>query len=183
VTAPRIRPAEPGDEDGIARAHVRSWQDAYRGHMPQAFLDGLDVARRTENWRRRLAEATKTPGDVLVLQTGGTIAGFAQYGPSRDEDADELRTGELGAIYLLPESTGRGLGWLLMSAAVDGLSQLGYTDATLWVLEGNLRARRFYERAGWALDGAVQDDVRPGFTIREVRYRRTVSTENTLTAS
>lgn len=174
MTAPRIRPAEPGDEDGIALAHVRSWQDAYRGHMPQPFLDGLDVGQRTENWRRRLAEAKQSRGDVLVLESEGMIAGFTRFGPSRDEDADERRTGEVGAIYLRPESIGQGLGRLLMSAAVDALSHLDYTDATLWVLEGNRRARRFYERAGWAPDGAVKDDVRPGFTIREVRYRRTL---------
>jgi GNAT superfamily N-acetyltransferase len=143
--------------------------------MPQTFLDGLDVGQRAGNWRRRLAAAKQSRGDVLVLESEEMIAGFTQFGPSRDSDADRECTGAVDAIYLRPESIGRGLGRLLMSAAVDALGRLGYTDATLWVLESNTRARRFYERAGWALDGVDKEDDRHGFAIREVRYRRILS--------
>jgi RimJ/RimL family protein N-acetyltransferase len=61
-----------------------------------------------------------------------------------------------------------------MDGAVAGLAQFGYVEATLWVLDANARARRFYERAGWAPDGAVMTDDSRGFRIREVRYRRTL---------
>jgi len=169
-----IRSARPGDEPGIARVHVASWQDAYRGHMPAGFLAGLDVAQRAEAWRQRLPAARQARGDVLVAVTGVDIAGFVHYGPSRDEDADPGRTGEIGAIYLRPESIGHGVGRLLMEAAVAGMAELGYADATLWVLDANARARRFYERAGWATDGAVLTDDSRGFTIHEVRYRRSL---------
>jgi GNAT superfamily N-acetyltransferase len=204
VTSPAIRPAVPGDEDGIALVHVRSWQEAYRGHMPQDFLDGLDVGQRAEMWHRRLAAARQSRGGVIVLESEGTIAGFAQFGPSRDDDANQNAarepnrdaahgpnpdaahglnrdanhdadgecTGEIDAIYLRPESIGQGLGQLLMSWTVDALTRLGYTSATLWVLDGNTRARRFYERAGWSADGAVKEEGLHEFTIREVRYRR-----------
>jgi GNAT superfamily N-acetyltransferase len=167
-----IRPARVGDEPGIARVHVASWQEAYAGHMPAEFLAGLDVEQRTETWRKRLPAAAQARGDVLVALTSGDIAGFVHYGPSRDADADPGRTGEIGAIYLRPQSIGRGVGRLLMEAAVAGLAELGYADATLWVLDGNARARRFYERAGWAPDGAVLTDDSRGFAIHEVRYRR-----------
>jgi RimJ/RimL family protein N-acetyltransferase len=42
----------------------------------------------------------------------------------------------------------------------------------LWVLDANARARRCYERAGWAPDGTEMTDDSRGFAIREVRYRR-----------
>jgi hypothetical protein len=42
----------------------------------------------------------------------------------------------------------------------------------LWVLEGNARARHFYECAGWAVDGARKDDVVAGVPVGEIRYRR-----------
>jgi GNAT superfamily N-acetyltransferase len=171
---PLVRPAGPGDEAGIAAAHVTSWQDAYRGHMPQDFLDSLDVGQRVAAWRRRLPEAKRSRGDLVVVESAGEIAGFALFGPSRDADADPERTGELGAIYLRPGSIGQGLGRLLMASAVSGLAGFGYAHATLWVLDANARARRFYERAGWAADGAVMDDDSRGFTIREVRYRRSL---------
>ena len=167
-----IRPAEPGDEPGIARVHVASWQDAYAGHMPAEFLAGLDVEQRTENWRQRLPAAGRSRGGVLVAVSGEDVAGFVHFGPSRDADADPGRTGEIGAIYLRPASIGQGIGRLLMDGAVAGLIELDYGNATLWVLDGNARARRFYERAGWAPDGAVMTDDSRGFPIREVRYRR-----------
>jgi GNAT superfamily N-acetyltransferase len=170
-----VRPATPGDEPGIARVHVASWQDAYRGHMPAEFLASLDVGQRADAWRRRLPAARQNRGDVLVAVSGADIAGFVHYGPSRDDDADPGRTGEIGAIYLRPESIGHGVGRLLMERAVAGLTEFGYVDATLWVFDANARARRFYERAGWAPDGAVLTDDSGGFTIHEVRYRRLLS--------
>ncbi len=36
-----LRPAEPADAMAVARVHVRSWQAAYRGLLPDAYLDGL----------------------------------------------------------------------------------------------------------------------------------------------
>jgi len=169
-----IRPARSGDEPGIARVHVASWQDAYRGHMPADYLAALDVDQRADAWRQRLPAVRQSRGDILVAESGPDIVGFVHYGPSRDEDADPGRTGEIGAIYLRPESIGLGIGRLLMEGAVAGLTGLGYADATLWVLDANPRARRFYERAGWAPDGTVLTDDSRGFAIREVRYRRSL---------
>jgi hypothetical protein len=55
-----------------------------------------------------------------------------------------------------------------------GLAEGGFTAATLWVLGTNVRARRFYEIAGWVADGAVKTDHRGDVELREVRYRRTL---------
>ena len=173
-TTALVRPARVGDEPDIARVHVASWQDTYRGHMPADYLAALDVGQRTEAWRQRLPAARRSRGDLLVAVSGPDIVGFAHFGPSRDRDADPGRTGEIGAIYLQPESIGEGIGRLLMERAVAGLAGLGYMDATLWVLDGNTRARRFYERAGWTPDGAAKTDHSWGFPIPEVRHRRSL---------
>jgi hypothetical protein len=58
-----------------------------------------------------------------------------------------------------------------MAGAAAELTRLGYTDAILWVLDTNDRARRFYALAGWAEDGASKTDASRGFDITEVRYR------------
>lgn len=50
--------------------------------------------------------------------------------------------------------------------------QDSHTEATLWVLEANARARRFYERKGWAVDGAAREEEVGGRRVTEVRYRR-----------
>jgi RimJ/RimL family protein N-acetyltransferase len=57
-----------------------------------------------------------------------------------------------------------------MDWAKDVLRE-SWRDATLWVLEDNPRARRFYEREGWSPDGEAKSDAFLGVRVNEVRYR------------
>jgi GNAT superfamily N-acetyltransferase len=157
---------------GIAIAHVRSWQAAYRGLVPQDYLDGLDPAQRLPGWVRGLNAARWPRAAIFVADDGADIAGFAITCPSRDADADPASVGELAAIYLMPHAWGTGLGRELMAACMSSFSEAGYAEATLWVLDTNTRARHFYAAAGWRPDGAEQDDRRGDFVLHEVRYRR-----------
>ncbi len=170
-----VRPAALADAEGIGLVHVRSWQSAYRGKMPQDHLDGLDPARRAQVWRRIMEETEPSQGGVLVaVAEGGGITGFASFGPSRDSDTDPRVTGEVFAIYADPNAWGTGAGRALMASAVAGLARLGYANAILWVLDTNDRARRFYALAGWEEEGANKTEGIGGFDITEVRYRRTL---------
>ncbi len=164
-----VRRATLADADAIGRVHVEAWQAAYRGVMPEAFLDGLDPAQRAERWRERLRAADPAV-DVLVVIDSGAVAGFAVAGSSRDDDAGAA--GELRAINLTPAAWGRGLGSALLRAAEDALVARGYRDATLWVAHANQRARRFYEHHGWSADGRERQEQVLGATVDEVRYRR-----------
>lgn len=166
-----IRSARLEDAAQIAVIHVRSWQAAYRGMVPQAFLDGLDLAPRAARWERNLSATDWSRGGVLVAEANQELLGFVDYGPARDDDAKASRDGEVYAIYLLPAALGRGIGRQLMAAALERLGEAGYDQATLWVLDGNSRARRFYEAGGWLADGAVKHDDSLGFVMSEVRYR------------
>jgi GNAT superfamily N-acetyltransferase len=166
-----VRAAVVEDAEQIADVHVRSWQAGYRGLLPQDYLDGLDPAARVPA-RRQLLEASDLPRTgTLVAADDGQVVGFAHVGPSRDEDADSS-VGEVFAIYLAPGAWGKGHGRELMAAALADLVQAGYRQATLWVLEPNARARRFYEAAGFRPDGASMEDDSRGFPLAEIRYRR-----------
>lgn len=101
-----IRAARVADASQIAVVHVRSWQGAYRGLLPQAYLDGLDPAERVGRWERSLAEAANDDGcnGVLVADASGTLLGFVGYSASRDGEVDPARVGEIDAIYLLPSA-------------------------------------------------------------------------------
>jgi ribosomal protein S18 acetylase RimI-like enzyme len=169
-----IRLARPVDAPQIALVHVRSWQGAYRGLLPQFYLDGLDPAQRVGRWERSLREADLTRAGVMVAEEGESLLGFVSYCRSRDDDADPGRTGEISAIYLLPDAWGKGVGRQLMDAALERLAEEGFGQATLWVLDSNVRARRFYEAGGWSADGAVKQDKRLGFPITEARYRKSL---------
>jgi GNAT superfamily N-acetyltransferase len=165
----RIREAEPKDARRIAEIHVRAWRSAYRGQLADDFLDGLKVEDRVEMHRQAM-EAPPPEYRMWLAENGSRTVGFAVTGRSEDADADE-RTAEVYAIYLEPDRVGTGLGRSLFSHAVDDLRDRGFRTATLWVLETNALARRFYEVAGWTHDGVVTServdcDVRP-----TVRYR------------
>jgi GNAT superfamily N-acetyltransferase len=175
MPAASVRPATLADAAGIGLVHVRSWQSAYRGKVPQGHLDGLDPARRAEVWRRIMEETDPSRGWVYTsVAEGGGITGFVSFGPSRDGDTDPRVTGEVFAIYADPDAWGTSAGRALMASAVAELARLGYADAILWVLDANDRARRFYALAGWEEDGMSKTDGSRGFDITEVRYHRTL---------
>ena len=165
-----IRAANPADAEGISRVHIGAWQVAYRGLVSDDFLDGLSdrLAGRIAWWRRRLEDGAT----VVVADDDGRITGFASYG--RAEPPTEPDLGEVFAIYVDAAHWGSGHGRALMSGALDALRAMGRSSAVLWVLESNVRARRFYERGGWAPDGGTKTEDIGGSQLPEVRYRRSV---------
>jgi GNAT superfamily N-acetyltransferase len=166
------RLARASDARAIAAVHVRSWQAAYRGLIPQDYLDSLDPDQRRAGWDRALSTADWPRRGVLVAEQADEVVGFASICPTRDDDLDPARVGEVTAIYLLSEAWGSGLGRQLMTDALAAITEAGFGEAALWVLDTNERARSFYEAGGWSADGAVKQDTRAGFTLNEVRYRR-----------
>jgi L-amino acid N-acyltransferase YncA len=170
-----VRPARPGDAARIAEIHVRSWQQAYRGLVPQDYLDAIDQNARQQLWAQSLAAADRARGGTFVIvDPADQILGFATARESRDEDA-ATDTGEVWAIYLATDSWRRGIGRTLMSAVTECLTDLDYAELTLWVLADNVRARHFYAAVGFRPDGVAKVDDRRGFQVQELRYRRSLA--------
>jgi ribosomal protein S18 acetylase RimI-like enzyme len=165
-----LRHATERDAPAIAEVHVRSWQQAYRGQLPQSFLDSLSVADRADSWRRWLASTPAADRPFWVAEVARAVVGFVTTGPSRDEDAPP-GTSEVYAIYVAPECWEKGIGSRLLEHAVHDLRRHGYAAATLWCLGTNAQARGFYERARWRTDGATKREVIGGVETEEVRYR------------
>jgi ribosomal protein S18 acetylase RimI-like enzyme len=167
---PRIRPMALADCDRVSEIRVRGWQHAYRGLMPQPYLDALSVAEDAE---KRRSWFTQGNGAVvnLVAERDGEIVGWAAHGPYRD---GEVRTGdaELYALYVDPAHLGSGVGRALLAETVEQRSR--HPRMFLWVLKENTRARRFYERAGFRADGAEEPFDVDGVAVPEVRYARTL---------
>lgn len=168
-----VRPARSEDLPRIADIHVRSWQAAYAGLIPQHYLDSLDPARRLDGWAAAAGQTAGPHGALLVaVGDDDQAVGFAHVRECRDPDQRDPAAGEVWAIYLEPGAWGQAIGQELMAAAVTRLAELGYRQASLWALDGNARARRFYQAAGFRPDGAVKIDGERGFTLREIRYRK-----------
>ena len=159
-----VRTATPDDAEAIERIRVRGWQVGYRHLYPPELLDALELD--WARWARRI-ERPPSGWATFVAEAHGRTVGFASLGPSRDEHG----VGELYAIYVDPDEWSRGAGRALIARAESRLAEQ-YGQATLWVLEDNARARRFYEAAGWRADGARQRIERLGVSPPEVRYRK-----------
>jgi ribosomal protein S18 acetylase RimI-like enzyme len=166
-----IRRAEPRDAAAIARVHVYSWQAAYLGLIPASILNRLSVTGQTASWQRLLRSGGVPGSRTWLLLLGESVVGFSSAGPTRDDERDPAAVGEVYTIYLAPAAWGRGLGGELLDAVQADLARRGYREATVWVLEGNTRARRFYELAGLELDGAERPVRLDHVTLPELRYR------------
>jgi GNAT superfamily N-acetyltransferase len=175
IQAPRItiRSAGIGDAAAITEAQVAAWQLAYRGIMPDRYLDDLSEEKAGATERRRLHIARPDDPRVfnLVAEYDGEVAGWLCAGPSRDDDRSAT-TGEIGAVYIHPDHWRSGVGSALMTVALQRLAEEGYTEAILWVFEENPGARRFYERFAWRPDGSSALFERGGGQAVEIRYHR-----------
>lgn len=156
-----LRPATAADAESLARIHVAGWQESYGGLVDQAFLDSLDVARRTENWRGWLADGST---HVILAENEHGPAGFVSAGPLRTPPPGmsmirPLYTAEIYALYLMPDQIRKGLGTQLMAAAATEMKARKHKSLCLWVLEGNKRAIAFYKARGGQKCGTKTVDI------------------------
>lgn len=136
-----IRKATIDDVQDISRIHALSWKFAYKGIIPQAFLDEL----KEDHWESAFVDWIKD--NVLTAQIlfeNDKPIGCVAYGKSRDEALPDW--GEIVSLYLLPEYFGKGYGNKLLDFALSDLKEYGYESIYLWVLKDNRRARSFYEK-------------------------------------
>jgi GNAT superfamily N-acetyltransferase len=162
-----VREARREDARAVASVHVTSWQSAYRGHLPDAHLDGLSVDDRTATWEAFIGGR---PGDRLaVAELDGEVVGFASAGPSADPEADPA-TGEVYTLYLHPDRWGTGAGRALLEYTLVLLVADGFGYVTLWVLGTNQQARRFYLRQGWTQVEGVRTQEFGGQVVTDYRY-------------
>ncbi|MFF9114883.1 GNAT family N-acetyltransferase [Streptomyces massasporeus] len=167
----RIREMTLADCEGVAEVRVGGWRSAYRGLVPQSYLDRLSVEEDAERRRAYLAQGDGSVVNLVAEDSGGEIVGWACHGPYRD---GEVRTddAELYAVYVHPDQMGRGVGRALLTESVARCAAAGHGRLLLWVLKENDRARRFYERAGFRADGAEEPFEVDGVDVPEVRYSR-----------
>jgi len=157
-----------GDCDRVAEIRVRGWQRAYRGIVPQSYLDAMSVPENAERQRTRFLQ--NNPGVLnLVAVRDGEVVGWLCHGPYREGEVP-VEDAELYAIYVHPDRLGAGVGRALIPESIRRCRAAGHPRMYLWVLEENARARRFYERSGFRPDGTQEPFEVDGVEVPEVRY-------------
>ncbi|GGC01955.1 GNAT family N-acetyltransferase [Cellulomonas carbonis] len=159
-----VRRPVPADVPALARAHVQSWRETYRGLMRDEVVDDPSAVERRERfWSTVLAD--DRPDRVAALaERHGVVVGVALAGPPLD--VTDAWSRQLYVLYTLAEVHGSGAGAALMDAVLDVEGPVG-----LWVADPNPRAQAFYRRHGFAPDGRsrVDDGVRAIRMVRLVR--------------
>lgn len=159
---------ETDDIDEISRIYALSWKTAYRGLIPDDYLDTISETRWSPLLRR---ESNRL---LLALEDGRPI-GASTYSEARD---DKMKGwGEIISLYLLPSHYRRGIGSKLFSKVVETLKDEGYDNSYLWVLEGNRAACAFYEKNGFICNGDINADNIGGKAVNELRYIRTANND------
>jgi GNAT superfamily N-acetyltransferase len=163
MSEPLVRPAVLDDAEAIAVVHHTAWVQTYSDLLPAEHWEIDTVERRTQRWHERLSK--EAPGYLSVAVVDEQLVGFAKAGATRAKDGiPPLRADELWSLYVLSERHGTGIGALLLDTVLPPSRA-----AELWVADDNPRARRFYEKHGFAPDGATfTDDLR----IVEIRMVR-----------
>lgn len=146
---------------GKAYVHWLCWHTAYSGIVSSGYLEKLSLEKCEQfafQWR----------DNILVAKDGERVIGFLGYGERGEEAPD---TGEIFALYVLPEYWGTGVAQRLMDAGAESLKT--YPKIALWVLKENARAIRFYEKCGFRQDGSEKE--LPSLEAAELRmvWKRT----------
>jgi GNAT superfamily N-acetyltransferase len=163
-----LRRAQAEDAPRLAKVHVDSWQAAYHGIVPDAYLKGLTYQKREAVFRRALESDEE---ETYLVEEDGRDIGILTIGPCRDADLDSAAIGEIWGIYISPEHWRHGIGRRLVKEAEHILHDRGCREVVLWVLEDNMEARYFYEAMGFHQDGATKL-TELGKPLKVVRYAK-----------
>lgn len=138
-----IRLAMEKDVERIAKVHVKSWQQTYKGIISQDYLDSLKIEDKYELWKRVISTSSEESPVIVAENSGGEIVGFASFGRERMQRFGV--DGELYAIYLLEEYKRKKLGTKLYYHGLKEIMKTGIESLLVWVIEDN-PSRRFYDK-------------------------------------
>lgn len=191
-----IRPASAADEPAITQIRQETWLTAYAQIIDPVIIERVTAprGRGSAGPRSDRTSLVAEAPPAAAIADARVIVGYASYGPERSVASAASvgsggsggsgaqpgaltpaglagETGELYTLYVAPAHWSTGAGRALTDAALNGLREAGYRRVVLWTLKENARARRFYDKAGFAPDGAT--NILGGLgNVEELRYVR-----------
>ncbi len=160
-----FRTASKHDYRAIAALHAKSWQQNYRGALSDKFLDNKVVEERLAVWKDRF-ENPRRNQFVLVAEIDNRLVGFVCGYIDDDPKYGTL----IDNLHVDSEFIGRRIGEKLMINAAEHIKAISKTSMYLWVLIGNTKAARFYERIGGKALETINDYDIGDREITKTRY-------------
>ena len=166
-SAVTFRPGTAADGVSIAALHTASWRGAYRGILPDSYLDGEIGEERLGLWKTRLSSSGRDRGLVLLAEDPLELAGFVCV--LLDEEPEW--GAYLDNLHVRSDIQGRGLGRRLFAEAARWVASMepGW-PIHLWVFEANRAARGFYERFKGEVVGREIKRMPGGAEVPSLRY-------------
>lgn len=140
----KIIKATADDSPTISNILAKTWRIAYKGIVPQSYLNSLPDDYWSDPFRNWINNNLLT---AWLICENAVPVGCIAYGHSREEKFSNWC--EIVSIYVLPGYWRKGYGRSLLEKALSDLTQKGYRHCYLWVLKENYRARKFYEKHGF----------------------------------
>jgi GNAT superfamily N-acetyltransferase len=146
-----IRHATLDDIPALAALHCQGWKDSYEELVPQNYLDGLNADEFSEKWTKWFKDGVATT--LIAEAEDGAAAGFSMFGPLKTPIPGQSAirptySSELYAIYLGKDHWGHGLAQQFFAETVSSLKEQKHYSMALWVVGGNKRACKFYDKMG-----------------------------------
>ena len=156
----KIRNALIEDAENLTDCLISCWSTAYRGIVPDDFIDNMinERGNRIERWKNNITNPGECEHFCVIFDDN--IIGWLTI---------HKTDGEIWAIYLLAEFRGKGYGTFLMNFAIDKLRSIGHKAVCLWVFEDNEKARLFYEKTGFRLSDEKRE-MTYGIPLMQVKY-------------
>ena len=159
-----LRVANANDTPLIASMHARSWVSAYRGLLPDNYLDHGLSDERLAHWEARMKEIEAGAGSVFIAEHGGEPVGFVCV-----VEPDASGSVLVDNLHALPGHRGLGTGTVMLAEAAKWARTRGARQLHLSVLEQNAAAIAFYESRGWKFDAREADHM-AGIDLFSLRY-------------
>ena len=144
-----VRKARLSDAQEIASIHVKSWDSAFEGLMPERYINSYTLEDRNSEWLKVLESGSES---VIIVENKSRLVGFLSY----SESEDSLGTLVLSKLYLCPSIYGKGVGYLLMKELESKAKAEGIELISLYVLDNNQAAINFYSKHGFEFGDGFQ---------------------------
>lgn len=162
----KIRQATLDDTHHIAKIKIENHGGDSSDPLEQ-ILNDVFIREYTKRWEKKFHDGERT----LILSVDNKTCGLISYNQCDDENNSHEKYAEIHNIYVSPEQRGHHFGSLLCKTAIEQMQQDGFTKVILWIVDGRLQTRKFYEAMGFTITSCARfDAIDEHVVVKEIKF-------------